>query len=126
MSITDKPRVEFMLAVAKVKEKLRKLEMGAEFYPEMPMRMLVVGNPAQISMEEDEDFSLELVMYSWGDVQYRIDGNVTVPAKLLSMLKKGFLDIAGAYMMMQHWIECERRASTGAPRDERRSEGNDV
>ena len=118
MSISDKPRVEFMLAVAKVKEKLKKMDLSAEFYPEVPLRMLVVGCPDQMSMEEEKTFSMELIMWLWGDVQYKITGDVLVPEKLLSILKKGFREIAGAYLMMQHWIESERRTSTGAPRDE--------
>ena len=101
----------FMAEVQALREKLKDMELSCDFYPETPMRLIVSYASSQVSMDEDEGFSLELTMDRWDDVRYSFDGcrAAAIPDRLLNLLKNGFKKIAGAYLMMQHYIESEAR-----------------
>ena len=103
----------FMAEVQKLRKKLADLDMACDFYPEAPMRMIVTYAGDQESLF-DENFTMELIMDRWDEVRYSFDGckNTSIPAKLLNTLKGGFKKIAGAYLMMQHYLETEARLRT--------------
>jgi hypothetical protein len=98
----DPYSIAFYGAIKKLQKKLEDMELTVDFFPEKPMRMRVTGG-GQIGMEEEE-FCLDLIMCTWGDVQINFDGKVLLPVKLMNTLKSGFMSIAGNYMMMQHWL----------------------
>lgn len=115
--MVDMQRAAFYAAINDLKKKLRGMAMTVDFYPELPMRMVVVKAPERGTdqqtmgfepFEDEESFSIELIMCSWGEVQYIFDGKGQVPAKLMNTLKRGFLAIAGAYLMMQHALNVSK------------------
>lgn len=109
----------FYAAVQKLRKQLKDMDLSCDFYPETPLRMIVTYGGDQESLL-DEDFTVELTMAAWDEIRYSFDGckDTAIPAKLLGTLKNGFKKIAGAYLVMQHYMEIEGRRPVGAPQED--------
>ena len=112
--LADFSRMAFKGEMDKLRKKLEERGFEFTFYPDAPMTLLVTQDNAQMEMDEDEnEMQIVLYMHLWGDVRYRFQccEKMDVPEDLLRLCKAGFRKIAGAYLMMQHYLEIQARAA---------------
>lgn len=111
--LADFGRMAFKSEMDKLRKKLEERGFTFAFYPDAPLTMVVRADNAQMEMDEDEheDMMIVLKMHTWGDVRYRFQGGAKtdIPEDLLNRAKAGFRKLAGAYFMMQHYLEIQAR-----------------
>ena len=112
--LADFSRMAFKGEMDKLRKKLEERGFEFIFCPDAPMTLVVKPDRVQMEIDEDDDeYEMQIVLYMhlYGDIKYRFRTceKMDVPEDLLRLAKAGFKKIAGAYMMMQHYLEIQAR-----------------